>query len=333
MGSCEVYERGLLCGGFTMNGDLLTIIFGLTSGVLTLVGLTAIFVSINSQHNIQKGRELIWGIMSLPLEIKDYTDPQNANRLCKYYWLYKDIINTSGDFTKRIILLSQFAIGGVCILWMTILFFNFDIVYIIAIAFSIIILIGFIVVLGNLNNITQIASLPPYDNLLNADSNLEVNIHIPALAASSATVEIIKNNATDFSASIGVALPFVNLSVLPIVIARNSSKEYLMEIIQSKAVNQVSIDGNGRCSLGIANIWYELTEFRINDEVKKKSTNVDFQLNFSSKHGTSEAHYSISISDLEALDFGGSFYLMPYRVHNNFVLCEDGKRIHWGLNK
>ncbi|PFU24520.1 hypothetical protein [Bacillus cereus] len=44
-------------------GSLATIIFGISAGILSLMGLVAIFVSMNSQHKIQKVREIYWDML------------------------------------------------------------------------------------------------------------------------------------------------------------------------------------------------------------------------------------------------------------------------------
>ncbi|KUP08821.1 hypothetical protein Q75_01960 [Bacillus coahuilensis p1.1.43] len=51
--------------------ELITIVYGVGSSVLTLVGLITIFVSINSQHRIQRCREVLWELMELPYQCWD----------------------------------------------------------------------------------------------------------------------------------------------------------------------------------------------------------------------------------------------------------------------
>jgi hypothetical protein len=52
-------------GSAGIHTDILSnILFGITGGLLSLVGLVAIFVSINSQHSIEKARELMWELQS-----------------------------------------------------------------------------------------------------------------------------------------------------------------------------------------------------------------------------------------------------------------------------
>ena len=86
---------------FTNQGIILTILFGLSSGILALVGLVSIFISINNQHKIQKARELIWEIMVLPSE-KNNTN-HIGKKLFNKLWMYKDLTSDKHDFNKIII--------------------------------------------------------------------------------------------------------------------------------------------------------------------------------------------------------------------------------------
>lgn len=312
-----------------MDGNFLTIIFGLTSGILTLVGITSIFVSINSQHNIQKGRELVWKIMSLPLEANNYTDVLIAEKMCQYYWLYKDIVGTSKNFTKNIIYITQFAIAVVGLFWVSCLWFFFSAFYVILVGLSVIILILYILAIRKLNDITQIADLPIYNNLLDGNAHLRLNIHVPALAAYGATITIREGDSFDFDVIIGTNLPFFNLKVSTIITARNFKTSYI-EILGEEKV--ILLDGEGRLSLGIPNLWYKLIEFNVKDAIIDAMDVIDFQLIFSSEYRYSTAHYILKKQDLKELKSSKMFSLLPKVVDNNYVLSEDKSMMPWGLN-
>lgn len=312
-----------------MEGNLLTIIFGLTSGILTLVGITSIFISINSQHNIQKVRELIWGITSLPLEANNYTAVSIAEKMCQYYWLYKDIVGTSKNFTKNIIYLSWCAIGLVCLFWVSLLYFSPYVLYIIAVGLAVVILILYSWAIGKLNDITEIADLPEYNKLLDGNSYLRMNIHIPALAAYGATITVKKRDDFNFNVVIGTNLPFFNLQVDAIISARNFKTDYI-EVLEEKVI---FLDGKGSISIGIPNLWYDLTDFNLNNITVNKIEAIDFQLTFLGCNRISIAHYVLKKQILKELKRGEIFSLLPEVVDNNFVFAKDGNGIPWGLNE
>ncbi|BCC60818.1 hypothetical protein OCD85_01220 [Bacillus pacificus] len=82
-------------------GTFLTIIFGLTAGILGLVGLLAIFISLNSQHNIQKARELYWQLKNFHFE--DYLDKvRNLNKRSKFSNEDQNTSNTAIDMLDDI---------------------------------------------------------------------------------------------------------------------------------------------------------------------------------------------------------------------------------------
>lgn len=323
-----------------LDSNTLTIIFGLSSGILSLVGLTAIFISFNSQHSIQKGRELLWNIISFPLDIKDYSREQNAKTLCHYYWLYKDIIRDSGGFTRKIVLLSQFAILIVCGFWIIGIFLysyfldRLQITYIlIATVVSIIILLRYGWILGKLSCISKISNLPEYDSLLDANVRHDFNINITALAGIGSTLKITKKGDTTYRISIGMALPFINLSAIPKVFAFNTEIPFAdsVEPIYCEEFKAFSIDGRGYLSLG-SDIWYNLIEISINEDTRNQANIVDFQLDFSCSQSYSLVKYSISMVDLIKIGFGESEYLLPNYMGASFVTCEDGTIVPWGLN-
>ena len=94
------------------SGALITILFGFTSGVIALVGLIAIFVSLNSQQNLQKCRELYWNMSSMSIR-DDFTD------FYETFSLYKSIFEEGPKekFTKQIITTARLSILAVICVW------------------------------------------------------------------------------------------------------------------------------------------------------------------------------------------------------------------------
>lgn len=90
-------------------------IIGITGGVLTLVGLITIFVAINSQHNIQKCREIIWELIELQrLDLPFEERKLSYNRKIK---LYCSIIDCQEEFTVQSIKISRATILVVAFIW------------------------------------------------------------------------------------------------------------------------------------------------------------------------------------------------------------------------
>ncbi|MBE4909198.1 hypothetical protein IMZ08_14115 [Bacillus luteolus] len=170
--------------------DLLTYHFGLTSGLLTIVGLISIFVSINSQHNIEKGRELLWEMLYTTV---DKDNPKSISSiLMKKSWLYYEIISKAENLTKLISRFARGAIFIVIVIWtglVILLYYSeFDkseyIVMSISTLLSIIILLFFFYILGKMNKIPRAGDIPEPRDILDASKNTGIkNLMIPATDA------------------------------------------------------------------------------------------------------------------------------------------------------
>ena len=101
--------------------DLIAIVFGLTAGVLTLVGLVSLFISIDSQHKIQKARELKWEIDALRIKYSSHEYENIAKQFHEKFFLYKNILDSNGkskkNYTFNFIELVNKSLLGVIFLW------------------------------------------------------------------------------------------------------------------------------------------------------------------------------------------------------------------------
>lgn len=99
------------------NPDLiLNLLFGITGGLLTLVGLISIFVTLNTQHNIQRAKEILWSLQSLEIDFPD----NNETKAKKFGWYvrhYNDLTKV-GNLIKLVIWISIITIGIVGASWM-----------------------------------------------------------------------------------------------------------------------------------------------------------------------------------------------------------------------
>lgn len=162
---------------FSEYENVLTVLFGLTAGILTFVGLIAIYISVNTQHSIQKCRELEWESMELaasPDNIK-----RDAKLLNKKIKLYGDILINSGRrFNKEIVKITQEAIIIVGLIWLiTVNFFLIPkqsiteyLIVACATFFSIALLSKFHSFIGMMNEIVELGNIKQVDELLSVKS-------------------------------------------------------------------------------------------------------------------------------------------------------------------
>jgi hypothetical protein len=96
-------------------------VFNFTSALLAIVGLLAVFVSLNTQHILQKCRELFWQMKSLKatfdLGISDANMyDQIARDFYSAYVIYKSLLQRDTK-TKAILNVTKTSIIAVLILW------------------------------------------------------------------------------------------------------------------------------------------------------------------------------------------------------------------------
>ncbi|WP_263703491.1 hypothetical protein [Bacillus thuringiensis] len=85
---------------FLTKSDLIAFTFGLSCCVFTLIGLVAIYISINTQHVIQKCREILWELIGM---LQDETDFKTAReKIRKNYWMYSEILGKK-DFSNIVV--------------------------------------------------------------------------------------------------------------------------------------------------------------------------------------------------------------------------------------
>lgn len=157
--------------------NVLTVLFGVTSGIVTVIGLIAIYISINTQQNIQKCKEVVWELEELDGEgIHNNEDVKRmAKKIIKKLKLYNDILSKSGnDFNNRIIDLTQWAFLGVSFLWLISInvflapeqsLAEYGMV-ILVVTIGILFLQRFSIIIGELKNVTNLGDLTPTVDLL-----------------------------------------------------------------------------------------------------------------------------------------------------------------------
>lgn len=163
-------------------GENATVLFGITSGILSLMGLLAIFVSITTQQHIEKCRETKW-----ELEELGYRFGRNKLDFIKmgkeYFRLvsaYIRNIEPNDENTKKIIDISRISIVCIVVLWTVFIStYNFksekDIFFVtdrIMLFFTavvgIIVLLSFNKILDGLKKVNNFIDLPSAEQISNA---------------------------------------------------------------------------------------------------------------------------------------------------------------------
>jgi hypothetical protein len=105
-----LYDFHITDGGLTI-----TILFGISSGILALLGLVAIFVSINSQHKIQKCKESYWDMLTAP---RQENNPRKISEsLSKALKTYSIIYQNEDKFMAKVISVCKRGIIFVTMIW------------------------------------------------------------------------------------------------------------------------------------------------------------------------------------------------------------------------
>ncbi|KAA9011780.1 hypothetical protein [Niallia endozanthoxylica] len=225
----------------TNTSDIIAFVFGLIACVFTLVGLLSIFISITSQHNIQKCRELLW---ELKVE-------ENPNQILKKLGLYGDIIKEKTQFTSNVISISTFsiwvAIATIGILNLALLNkFTKSESIILGIFSALMIgaLFAFSILLLKLKSITKISNLPSLEELLDVDTeSYEVNsLRLASKLISMHVIIYDKKSNNDrmpcFGFAINSPFEFKNIRVTPPfafkVTAWNEYDQYCIDELEAK---------------------------------------------------------------------------------------------------
>ncbi|MHA7097252.1 hypothetical protein [Priestia megaterium] len=206
----------------TKTSDIISYVFGLIACLFTLVGLLSIFISINSQHNIQKCRELLWNL-------KGEEDPK---KIIKDIQLYRDIVEDKSEFTTKVISICTFSIQTAIIIIMALNvvllkeFTTQESLFIAIVSIPIILaLYAFSRLLTKLTKITEISNLPTLENLLDAKED-SYGISTLRLASRVMTLHLLmygeksEDNVSEdhkpyFGFAINSPFEFKNINVTP----------------------------------------------------------------------------------------------------------------------
>lgn len=169
----EVISKFLLYfQNFKVNdiANIATILFGVTAGLLSLIGILAVFLVFNTQQRAYKARELYWDLCGMAEISKDIDMPLFIMRKLQFYRM---LTKKQNDITFAGISITKQAIITVIIMWncFSLLWVmntgGFDSWFVmINIIIASALLIKFIHSVDALNDILSITHLPSYEHLL-----------------------------------------------------------------------------------------------------------------------------------------------------------------------
>ncbi|SDI61576.1 hypothetical protein [Desulfosporosinus hippei] len=198
-----------------MSGAIIGILLAISSGLLSLVGLISIFISMNSQHNVQRSREILWSIFTLPYRKNLFLEKGTIGReVFRKFILYEQIIGEKNLFLHRIINFAKIAIVFCGLIWTTIVYYLFrqsssaieQGILILCITLADLFVFYFTAkILGLLTSTSKVGRLPTVNELLDADI---LGANTITLASVSSQLRVI--NSEIF---IGFPVPFNNLRV------------------------------------------------------------------------------------------------------------------------
>ncbi|AFM00391.1 MULTISPECIES: hypothetical protein [Desulfitobacterium] len=200
-----------------MTGSTLTILLSFGTGILSLVGLMSIFISMNSQHNVQRSREILWTLAALPYERNLFHEKGSIGKeVFRHFIIYEQIINQKHGFSKIIIQFAQYALGFCILIWTTMgfsLMFSerplFEKIFIfsgwlLTVSFTLYFILK---IFEELKSTSKVGRLPAVEEIVDAD-RVNSGISVVTLAAISSCIRMV-----DSRVYLGFPLPFKNLRI------------------------------------------------------------------------------------------------------------------------
>ena len=305
-----------------MSGETIGLLLAINTGIMSLVGLTTIFISMNSQHNVQRGREILWSIFTLPYKMDLFLEKGAIGQeVFRKYILYEQIINEKNSFLINVITFSQMVLAFSGLIWTTIVLnlLRMDLspldrgVLLFGLFLSLCFLLYFILrILGNLKSISKVGQLPTVEELLDANL-LTINSNVITLAAVSSRLKIV-----NFIVYLGFPILFKNLMVEMSV--RNPSETESDSTIINGSLNLANrfkkfkkLDHQEFMLLDDDYCYYEISKFQT---VGEQQSGLFTTVEFISKQGFVAAEFYceslININDTKLIVY-------PYSFEERFI--------------
>jgi hypothetical protein len=195
---------------------IISLTTGVTGGLLSLVGLIAIFLSINTQHTIERARQILWELDFFDVDnIKN--DQYTARRALTYIKQYRNLVKLSWPIVLVVLvalITLIFVMATWLSLWNNVTSLNISNNNILTKFFflsSLILLLFFILIL--LLPVTRwFGGLPKWKDLLDGNQNM---IHVLTLLAKTMTIQIsYKEKGTtinEIKLTLKNYIPFINV--------------------------------------------------------------------------------------------------------------------------
>ncbi|NGZ77709.1 hypothetical protein [Saccharibacillus alkalitolerans] len=314
--------------------DIIAYLFGITLGILTLVGFAAVFVSINSQHKAQKARETYWELASFPYSFSNYKDENIGKLIFQKVNLYNNIITPADKNTTKIIDWIRHSLLSVSIVWsifLLILAANLHLIEYILIFVPTVLIISlfyfFTRYLNNLKNIKKVAGLFSIEEIFDV-GNISCDIPTPSLAAISSRLRIAREEKNLYSISVGFPVPFNNFVVRPIITGVNEVTDNWNE--NFKFINDTDsekitfIDSKDTTWwLGSPLYWHEIEKISLPEDINE----LNIQLDYNSRKGLTMVFFrSIPVRELLNLDRITKYSTLPDGIQEQFSLNFDKGR-------
>lgn len=318
---------------FTLHNqsDVITVVFGATTGLLTLVGLISIFVAINSQHKVEKARELYWDLAALPYQYSGYKDDKIGKKIYHIFLLYESIIKPAGDFTAKVVVVVKLSIIFVSLAWASILLFLRTTLYLVEYVFIVIVVFGIVIlflafysIVDKLLHINRLANLPTTEQLLDAD-----NSHYDAQAISLAGIAMrlkISRKVDGYQVSVGFPVQFVEFFIKPIITGSRigQKKDDLPEIVKWDDDMYRVTKGHYRWWLTSPLHWFDVCEFKMLDCME----NISIQMELNCSKGIVHvSYYNIPVIDLKELGTIESITKLPDNYSEIYIQNRDDNRL------
>lgn len=230
--------------------DIITAVYGVTSGILTLVGLISIYISLNSQHNIQKAREILWQIKEDLIKFYE-SNTYDSKETCLKVKLYNEIVDSKTfPFTKFVIWCAKGSLVFVWLTWITLCYirhfqFSGNYLFVITLGGGFIIVL-FYIALTMLGSTHFISGLPKVNELLSIKHEtgdldtlllaaVDLNLSIERVAD---LLSLRINNSLSIEGLKLVCIPSRTLSVKVLINSELSSCSFDLDIYK-KELNSV----------------------------------------------------------------------------------------------
>ncbi|KGX86666.1 hypothetical protein [Pontibacillus marinus] len=149
--------------------EVSSVLFGVSSGLLTIVGLIAVYITLNSQQSVEKAREILWNLQSLNFSIKKNFSEENTDSLQEIRWWFRHYENLVSK-SKPTDVVTYLAIITICFVafsWTTFtLMVDLSSPLNVFMVGSILVLLSFSYMLFKLNDNKNLGKLPSYHELM-----------------------------------------------------------------------------------------------------------------------------------------------------------------------